>query len=146
MKGSSVANVVLWVLQVFFGLFFIVASGMPKFFAPREVLNMPIVLPREFLIVVGTSEVLGGLGLILPGLLRRHQWMTSVAAFMLVLLTLFATGYQLVAGQVASAVFAAGVGLMCALIGYGRWKVAPLGPARSRPMAHPDLAPSPAMA
>ncbi|HEU5318745.1 MAG TPA: DoxX family protein, partial [Chloroflexota bacterium] len=121
MKGQKAINVGLWVLQVFFGLFFILASGAPKFFAPQEVLNMPIVLSREFLIFIGTCEVLGGLGLILPGLTRRRPEVTPVAAFMLTLLTLCATTYQLLGRQPESAVFAVGVGLVCALIGYARW-------------------------
>jgi uncharacterized membrane protein YphA (DoxX/SURF4 family) len=137
---KSVVNVVLWVLQVVLGLFFVLASGAPKFFAPHEMLAMPIDLPREFLIFVGTCEVLGGLGLILPGLLRRRQEMTTVAAFMLVLLTLCATVYQLLGRQPESAVFAVGVGVVCALIGYGRWKVAPLGRASARPAVRAALA------
>ena len=131
-------NVVLWVLQVFFGLFFVLASGLPKFFAPQEVLNMPIVLPREFLIFVGTCEIAGGLGLILPGLLRIRTGLTPLAAFMLVLLTLCATAYQLLAGQVESAIFAIAVGLICATIAYCRWQVAPLrGAAAARPVLAP---------
>ena len=139
---KSVVNVVLWVLQVFFGLFFILASGAPKFFAPHEMLAMPIDLPREFLIFVGTCEVLGGLGLILPGVLRRRQEMTTVAAFMLVLLTICATTYQLLGRQPESAVFAACVGVVCALIGYGRWKIAPLGQTSVRPTGRIGLSPA----
>lgn len=132
MKGA--VNVALWVLQVLFGLFFILASGAPKFFASQEMLSMPIILPREFLMVIGTCEILGGLGLILPGLTRRRQGLTTVAAFMLVLLTLCATTYQLLGGQPGSAIFAVCVGIVCGLIGYGRWKVAPLGRASARPV------------
>ena len=130
-------NVVLWVLQVFFGLFFALASGLPKFFAPQEALNMPIVLPREFLILIGLCEVSGGLALILPGLLRIRTGLTPVAAFMLVLLTLCATVYQLLAGQVESAIFAVAVGLICAIIAYCRWRVSPLRGAAARPALAP---------
>ena len=124
-------NVVLWVLQVFFGLFFALASGLPKFFAPQEALNMPIVLPREFLMFIGTCEIAGGLALILPGLLRTRTGLTTVAAGMLVLLTGCATVYQLLAGQVESAIFAVAVGLICATIAYCRWRVVPLRGASS---------------
>ena len=132
-------NATLWVLQVFFGLFFALASGAPKFFAPQEVLNMPIILPREFLIFVGTCEIAGGLGLILPGLLRIRPRLTTLAAVMLVLLTLCATTYQLLAGQVESAIFAVGVGLVCAVIAYCRWRVVPLSGAAPRPALAPAM-------
>jgi hypothetical protein len=140
MKSQNAINVGLWVLQVFFGLFFILASGAPKFFAPHEVLNMPIALPREFLIVIGTCEVLGGLGLILPGLTRRRRELTSVAAFMLALLTVCATAYQLLAHQPESAAFAVGVGLVCVLIGYARRRVLPLDGAPAHPGGRAILA------
>ena len=130
-------NVVLWILQVLFGLFFVGASGAPKFFAPQEVLNMPILLPREFLIFVGTCEIAGGLGLILPGLLRIRTGVTPIAAFMLVLLTGCATVYQLLAGQVESATFAVAVGAICATIAYCRWRVVPLLSAAARPALAP---------
>ena len=130
-------NVVLWILQVLFGLFFVGASGAPKFFAPQEVLNMPIVLPREFLIFIGTCEIAGGLGLILPGLLRIRTGVTPIAAFMLVLLTGCATVYQLLAGQVESAIFAVAVGAICATIAYCRWRVVPLQSAAPRPALAP---------
>ena len=130
-------NITLWILQVLIGLFLALASGLPKFFAPQEVLNMPIVLPREFLIFIGTCEIAGGLGLILPGLLRTRTGVTPFAALMLVLLTACATVYQLLAGQVESAIFAVAVGLICATIAYCRWRVVPLSGAAARPILAP---------
>ncbi|HEX9871242.1 MAG TPA: DoxX family protein, partial [Candidatus Tectomicrobia bacterium] len=70
-------------------------------------------------------EVLGGLGLILPGLLRIRPILTPLAAAGLMLVTIGATVYQLAAGQVGSALFAVVVGLLCTFIAYGRWRLAP---------------------
>ena len=39
-----------------------------------------IVIPEWFIRFIGAVEVLGALGLILPGVLRRHQHLTSLAA------------------------------------------------------------------
>jgi O-antigen/teichoic acid export membrane protein len=119
-------NYTLWLLQWLLGLFFMLGSGAPKLFLPAETLPMPIPLPGWFMLFIGVAEVLGGLGLILPGLLRIRPGLTPLAAVGLVLITLGATVYQLAAGQVGGALFAAVVGLLCAFIAYGRWRLAPL--------------------
>ena len=72
------------------------------------------------------ASFLGGLGLILPGLLHIRPGLTPLAAVGLMLVTIGATVYQLAAGQVWSALFAAVVAAICAFIAYGRWRLAPL--------------------
>jgi len=82
------------------------------------------------------AEVAGGLGLILPGLLRIRTGLTPLAAAGLVLVTIGATVYQLAAGQPSNALFAGAVGLLAAGVAFGRWRIAPLGavrPARLQP-------------
>ena len=131
MRSSAKLPVLLWVLQVLLGLFFALGSGAPKLFLPLDTLPMPIPLPELFLRFIGVAEVLGGLGLILPGLLRIRPGLTPLAAAGLVLVTVGATVYQLAAGQPGNAVFAIVIGLLCAFVAYGRWRLAPLrGSAR----------------
>jgi hypothetical protein len=123
-------NRVLWVLQGLLGLFFVLASGAPKLLVPPELLPMPIPLPRPFFLFIGVAEVLGGLGLILPGLLRLPPILTPLAAAGLVIVTIGGTVYQLMAGQPESALFAVVFGLLLAFIAYGRWQLVPhRGPA-----------------
>ena len=119
-------NRALWILQALLGLFFALGSGAPKLLLPPEMLPLPIPLPRPFVLFIGVAEVLGGLGLILPGLLRIRPGLTPLAAAGLVLVTIGATVYQLAAGQVTSALFPVAVGLLCAFVAYGRWRLAPL--------------------
>ena len=118
-------NRALWIVQGLLGLFFALASGAPKLLLPPETLPMPIPLPGLFVRFTGVAEVLGGLGLILPGLLRIRPGLTPLAAAGLVLVTIGATAYNLAAGQPESAAFAVGVGLLCAFVAYGRWRLAP---------------------
>src|SRR4051794_32921445 len=99
-------NIALWTLQVFLGVFFIAASGAPKLLLPTEALPMPIPLPGTFIYFIGICEVLGGLALIVPGLIRQHTYLTPLAAACLCTLALCATVYQLLAQQPGNAVFA----------------------------------------
>ena len=57
----------LWTLQALLALFFIAGSGAPKLLLPTDSLPMPIPLPAAMVLFIGGCEVLGGLGLILPG-------------------------------------------------------------------------------
>ena len=126
-------NRALWIIQALLGLFFALASGAPKLLLPAEALPLPIPLPRPFVLFIGVAEVLGGLGLILPGLLRIQPGLTPLAAAGLVLVTIGATVYQLAARQAESALFPVAVGLLCAFVAYGRWRLAPQrGPAGPR--------------
>jgi len=128
-------NVALWVLQVLLGLFFVLASGAPKLLMPAEALPMPISIAQPLLWFIGVAEVAGGFGLILPGLFRIHTGLTPLAAAGLVIVTVGATVYNLAAGQPGSAVFAVVVGLLCAFIAYGRWKMTPLRDSSRPPSA-----------
>ena len=49
--------------------------------------------------------------------------MTTVAAAMLTLLTVCATVAQLLGGNPGSALFAVCMGLVCAFVAYGRWRL-----------------------
>ena len=134
MRNSKWLNAGLWTVQGLLALFFALASGAPKLLLPPEMVPLPIPLPSLFVSFVGVCEVLGALGLILPGLLRIRPGLTPLAATGLVLLTICATVYQLAAGQPESAVFALAMGLVAAFVAYGRWRVAPL-----RGAAHPPV-------
>jgi len=136
-------NRALWILQVLLGLFFALASGAPKLLLPADALPMPIPLPAAFITFIGVAEVLGGLGLILPGLTGIRTGLTPLAAAGLVLVTIGATVYQLAAGAPENALFAVVIGLLCAFVGYGRWQLAPIGQpagAPTRPPAAPAAA------
>ena len=126
MGNTRTLNIALWTVQILLALFFAGASGAPKFFLPDELLAMPIVLPRAFLIFIGTAEVLGALGLILPGLTRVRPGLTPLAAAGLVLVTICAAIYQTLGHQPANAVFALVIGAVAAFVAYGRWRLAPL--------------------
>jgi len=82
-------------------------------------------LPGLFLRFLGVAEVLGAIGLILPGLLRIRPALTPLAAAGLVIIMIGATALTLAGGDVAAALIPLVVGLLAAFVAYGRWRLAP---------------------
>ncbi len=117
---------VLWIVQVLLALLFLFAGGV-KLVMPIEEMTkqMPVPLPGAFLRFIGVAEVLGAIGLILPGLLHIRPGLTPLAAAGLVIIMLGATAMTLAIGDVASALIPLAVGLLAAFVGYGRWRRAP---------------------
>jgi hypothetical protein len=115
----------LWIVQGLLAALFLFAGGM-KLVLPLEALKGPVTLPGWFVRFIGVSEVLGALGLILPGLLRIRPGLTPLAAAGLVIIMIGATGIGLMVGDVAVTLISLVVGLLAALVAYGRWRLAPL--------------------
>ena len=117
----------LWIVQALLAALFLFAGGM-KLVMPIEEMTkqMPqIPIPGWFLRFIGVCEVLGALGLILPGLLRIRPGLTPLAAAGLVIIMIGAVAITLVAGDVMAALMSAVVGLFAAFVAYGRWRLAP---------------------
>jgi len=120
-------NILLWIIQVLLALLFIFAGAM-KFVIPVEEMNRqaPVVLPGLFLHFIGVCEILGGLGLILPALLRIKPGLTPLAATGLGIITLGATVITMKGGAIAMAILPLVVCLLSIFVAYGRWRVAPI--------------------
>jgi hypothetical protein len=131
---------VLWIVQVLLSLLFLFAGGF-KLVAPIEAMTaqMPFSLPGWFLRFIGVAEVLGGLGLILPGLLRIRPGLTPLAAAGLVIIMIGATALTLVALSAAQALMPLITGLLAAFVAYGRWRLAPLSASRSSSTRRPAM-------
>src|SRR5579885_587973 len=117
----------LWIVQVLLALVCLFAGGL-KLVTPVEEMTaqMPLPLPGLFLQFVGVAEVLGAIGLILPGLLRIWPGLTPLAAACLAVLMVGATAITLMTGEIALALIPLVVGLFAAFVAYGRWRLAPL--------------------
>lgn len=114
----------LWIVQGLLALLFLWAGGL-KLVLPLEKLTGPVPLPGLFLRFIGVAEVLGAIGLILPGLLRIRPGLTSLAAAGLVIIMIGATVIGLAGGDVAMTLMPLVVGLLLAFVAYGRWRLAP---------------------
>ena len=122
-------NYALWIVQALLALIFLFAGGT-KLILPLETLTSmgspnQTPLPGWFVRFIGVAEVLGALGLILPGLLRMRPGLTPLAAAGLVIIMIGATVLTLADGEVASALMPLVVGLLAAFVAYGRWRLMP---------------------
>jgi len=113
----------LWIIQVLLALLFLF-TGVTKLILPIEEMTKQIKLPGELLRFIGVCEVLGALGLILPGLLRIKPGLTPLAAAGLVIIMI---GAVLLSIQMSllSVLLPLVTGLLCLFVAYGRWRLAP---------------------
>ena len=118
-------NYALWLGQGVLALLFLFAGGV-KLVLPLEQMAGPIPLPGVFLRFIGVAEVLGAIGLILPGLLRIRPGLTPLAAAGLVIIMIGATVLTVAGGDVVTALIPFVVGLLAACVAYSRWRRAPL--------------------
>jgi uncharacterized membrane protein YphA (DoxX/SURF4 family) len=116
----------LWVVQVLLALLFLFAGAM-KFIMPIEEMTkqMPS-MSGTFLHFIGICELLGGLGMVLPGLLKIKTGLTPLAAAGLVIIMIGAVvvSYQVMGMKGIPAPLI--VGLLAAFVAYGRWRLVPL--------------------
>jgi uncharacterized membrane protein YphA (DoxX/SURF4 family) len=118
-------NAALWIVQTLLALIFLWAGGM-KLVLPLDNLTGPFPVPGLFLRFIGVVEILGAIGLILPGLLRIRPGLTPLAASGLVIIMIGATILGLAAREVAMTLIPLVVGLLAAFVAYGRWRLEPL--------------------
>ena len=123
-------NILLWIFQVLLALLFLFA-GIMKLVMPSDMLMAQAPpgttqFPAWFLKFIGLAETLGGLGLILPGILRRNRWLTPLAAAGLTIIMIGAVAVTVMDHGILPALSPLITGLLCAFVAYGRWKMSPL--------------------
>jgi len=122
------SNTFLWILQIFFGVYFIVI-GIMHFVVPE---GLPA--PMEWMydlsdtlhIVSGTAEILGGIGLILPGLTKIMPELTVYAALGLAIVMVGAVVYHIGREEFQNIVTNVVIAGVMGYLAYARWKLTPL--------------------
>jgi uncharacterized membrane protein YphA (DoxX/SURF4 family) len=113
------------VIQVVLALLFLFAGGAKLMMSAVD-LTAQVPLPAAFLRFVSVMEILGGLGLLLPGLLHIQVKLTPLAAAGLVIIMIGAVVVTIQTMGVAMAALPFVTGVLAAFVAYGRWRVAPL--------------------
>ncbi|WP_271856020.1 DoxX family protein [Patiriisocius marinus] len=128
-KRNKAINIVLWIAQGLLAVMFIMA-GIMKATQPVEALaeSLPWVTstPLGLVRFIGISELLGGLGLLIPSIFRFKPMLTVWAALGLALIMVLAAGFHATRGEFPN------IGMNVVLIGialfivWGRSKKAPI--------------------
>ena len=117
-------NVALWIIQALLAILFIFAGGS-KLVMPIEKMQDPIALPGPLLRFIGVAELTGGVGLILPWLLRIRPGLTPLAALGLIIIMAGAVVITGMSGLLMMAGVSFIVGVLLAVVGYSRWRQVP---------------------
>jgi len=120
-ENRDFGSILLWAGQGVLAALFLFAGGM-KLIVPADTLTAgPVALPVLFLRFIGFCEVVGAIGLILPGLFRIHRELTPLAAAGLVIIMTGATVVTAIAGDVTPAMVPMLIAVLLVSIGRGRW-------------------------
>ncbi len=113
-------NYALWTMQILLALLF-VFSGVMKFVMPAAKMQEgPVKFPMAFLYFIGVAEVLGGLGLVLPGMLRIKRSLTPLAAVGLLIIMIGATVVTAMGGFSPMVLIPLVFGVLLAIVAKGR--------------------------
>ncbi|MCA1826428.1 MAG: DoxX family protein [Myxococcales bacterium] len=118
-------NKILWIIQALLAALFLFAGAM-KLAMPGAELAKQTPFPVAFIRFIGVAEVLGAIGLVVPGLTRIRTSLTPLAAIGLTIIMIGAVISTVAIGPAAPAVFPLFVGALAAFVAYGRNRLAPL--------------------
>lgn len=121
MKATS-RHTALWIVQGLLAVMFLLA-GVPKLVMSAEQMKAPgpIQLPVAFIRFIGVCEILGAIGMIVPGLTGIAPGLTPLGAAGLVIIMAGATVVNLVDGPAPAAIITVILGTLAAFVVYGRW-------------------------
>ncbi len=124
-------HIVLWVVQGLIGIAFIVA-GLTKLVKPipelAQTMSFVPHAPELLVRFIGLSELLGGLGVILPAATRIKPILTVIAAARLALVMILAVFTHVMLGEIPQIIPPVVLGLLSTFIALGRLKKAPIAP------------------
>lgn len=121
----------LWAVQVLLGLAFAAAGAMKSTQPIAELaksLPWAAAVPEALVRFIGVSELLGGVGLVLPSALRVKPGLTALAGAGLVLVMVLAAAFHASRGELGALPVNAVMGALAGFVAWGRWKAAPIAP------------------
>lgn len=126
-KISKTMNFILWMAQGLLALTFIWA-GFMKLFQPDE-LPFPWAKDNSSLVLItGIVDLLAGIGIIFPTLLRIHPKLTIYAAYGTIVLMIAASIFHISRGETKDIGFNISIALLAVFIAWGRQTKTPITP------------------
>ncbi len=126
-KTSKTLNIILWIAQGILAATFIWA-GFMKIFKPED-LSFPWVKDNTKLVLItGIVDLSGGLGIVLPKLLRIQPKLTIFAAYGIIVLMTVASIYHISRGEAKDIGFNIFMALLAVFVAWGRQTKAPIPP------------------
>jgi uncharacterized membrane protein YphA (DoxX/SURF4 family) len=121
-------NIALWIVQVLLAGMFLMAGVMKAFQYERAKASLPWVkdVPRGLVTFIGISELLGGLGLLLPAITGILPWLTPLAGAGLALIMILAIGFHASRREGSAIAFNSVLLVLAAFVAYGRFLIVQL--------------------
>ncbi len=120
-------NIALWVVQILLALAFVMAGGMKASMPAEKLKARSKSVAPGLMRLVGSLEVLGAVGLIVPAATGILPWLTPVAALCLVLTMIGAIVLHLSRKETKAAMSPFILLLLALVIVFGRFMLAPIG-------------------
>lgn len=121
-------NATLWLVAGVLAALYLYAGVLKTFQYEKAKarLKWPADLPRGLVAGIGISELLGGLGLVLPLLTGVLPWLTPLAASGIVVIMLLATAFHVKRREYPAAGLTLLLAALAAYVASGRWHLIPL--------------------
>jgi uncharacterized membrane protein YphA (DoxX/SURF4 family) len=133
---NKVLNIVLWIAQGVLAAMFLM-SGFMKVAQPiaelSKMLPWASEMPAGLVRFIGFSELAGGIGLLLPSILRFKPKLTAWAAVGLIAVMAFATIFHISRGETGVIGMNIVLMLIAIFIAWGRFKKVPIAEKGHKP-------------
>ena len=120
-RTSRSRNIGLWTAQILLAALFLFAGGFKLVASSAQLAQQSPIFAPAFLKFIGACEVLGALGLVLPGWFGVQRRLTPLAASGLVIIMIGAVVSTVAVMPVSMAILPAIVGVIAFIIARGRW-------------------------
>lgn len=127
--ASTRLHLLLWVVQLLLGLAFASAGWMKTMQPIAELaaaMGWPGEMPAGVVRFIGISELLGGIGLILPAATRILPWLTPLAGAGLAVVMLLAALFHVMRAEWTGLPINIVLGALAVFVAWGRSKKAPI--------------------
>jgi uncharacterized membrane protein len=121
-------DIALWIAQIVLAIG-LAATGLTHATRVDQATGRRIwmkAVPRPLMTTIGILEILGAIGLVLPGLTGIQPWLTPLAASLVVVLMVLAIVFHARrSGELPNIVLNVILGAIAAFIAYGRYVLEP---------------------